>query len=124
MWIRGLNFRSKEYFRSATEPLKLDIQRNQSNPITVSPRYLEEVGESLGLLNKVQSYLQEVSQLGLQEAWLGLPPHGHNRWDHSVGAANVGFIWLSALDQDKRIARGALRPPLDTPEKIYPVVVL
>ena len=108
---------AQAYFPRDTHAVKLPILRSGAN-VVISTDEITHAGFSIPV--EVQDALKRVSQLGLKEVWLGGSAANHNRWVHSVGAFNIAYFWMKALET--RVPPHCLEWPLDSWEKIRAVV--
>lgn len=74
-----------------------DCEINITPPAATDPS--TEIVVDLG----IREQLRSISQLALQEVWIGTKVDKHNRWGHSRGAYNVGEIWLQVLERLDRV---------------------
>lgn len=118
--LRGNELWLPDYFRERT--ITLALSHNSEERVKVSREAIEGDKNRLIIPRSIQTHLRGVSQLGLKEVWLKKAPAQHNRWDHSVGTYNVGFIWLSVLEADQRVPQRCLMAPLENWRKIKEVV--
>ena len=101
--------RELDYFLGDNQTVALEIQKPGATPIEVKGTEYEELGVTVP--NKVMESLRSVSQLGLKEKWIKADaPDDHNRWVHSQGAAQVGYIWTSAITD--RVPDECFRGPI------------
>jgi len=59
-----------------------------------------------------RSILENVSQWGLKELWLGVAPGNHSRWNHTKGALTIALRWYHHLNRhltSQGLAKDCLR---------------
>lgn len=67
------------------------------------------VGKWIEIHTSVATKLEAISQLGLQEIWLGGEPGQHDRWNHSVGTYSMGHLWMSVLRSTEAVPEEAIK---------------
>lgn len=109
---------SEEYF-SGQKITFNNVTKNQQ-PLSIQRNDI--IDQEYAIPVAVQGNLRRISQLGLKELWLGGTPGKHDRWKHSVGALNAGFIWLKVLESDDRVPKHCMVWPTNNWEKVRALV--
>ncbi|HEX2896754.1 MAG TPA: hypothetical protein VHP63_01725, partial [candidate division Zixibacteria bacterium] len=79
----------------------------QKRKLSIESKQLPEDNYSMPANSR--KTIARVSQWGLKEAWLGQRPGSHNRWEHSVGAFDCGYIWLKWLEENGCVPQHCLK---------------
>jgi hypothetical protein len=108
-FVRRRELISDSYFKAGV-PVCLSLKKGRTSvpecrPTNIMVKPAQIYDGPFFVPENVKTETKNVSQLGLKELWVGGTAMHHSRWEHSIGAFNVGILWLSALRQTGRVPR-------------------